>query len=163
MRTRLAAEAGRRAWLAGATVATATTVVGTSSPAFAGAPVGEGGLPDGARQFSNVLLQQREWTKIGKRVREGGSSVGKNEWKNIQLYTRKLYAASDDMADMAKTLDADKKTKAQDLIKEFRASVKSSDSSIVANDASSFLAVYDTTAKQLDDFLAIFSDVPDEL
>ena len=81
----------RRSMLA-ETAAAATVVFGSSLPALAGAPVGEGGLPDGARQFSNILLQQREWNKIGKRVRDGGSSVSKDEWKNIQaMRTSQLF------------------------------------------------------------------------
>ena len=67
------------------------------------------------------------------------------------------------MGDMAKNLKGDDKAKAQDLIKEFKATVKSSDPSIVANDSAAFLDVYVTSSKQLNEFLAIFSDVPDEL
>ena len=31
-------------------------------------PVGEGGLPDGAKQFESVVRAKREWNKLGKSI-----------------------------------------------------------------------------------------------
>lgn len=53
--------------------------------------MGEGGLPDGARQFSNFLKVQRDWVALGKTVNEKKAGVSDEEWKNIALFLRKVY------------------------------------------------------------------------
>lgn len=55
------------------------------------ASVGEGGLPDGARQFSNLLKAQQDWAALGNTMRERGSSLSQEEWKNVALFLRKVY------------------------------------------------------------------------
>ena len=146
---------------AAAALATVLTNVLAPSPSFAGPPVGEGGLPEGARQFESMIRIQRDWGKIAKRVKEGG--VADEEWKNIQLFLRKLYTASDDMAGMSKGLNSATQAEAQALIKTFKEAVKAADAPTVAKDTDGFLAAYKTTNGQLDKFLAYFQDVPDEL
>ncbi|CAM9300063.1 unnamed protein product, partial [Laminaria digitata] len=56
--------------------------------------VGEGGLPDGARQFSNLVKVQKDWVALGKTVRSQGAEVSAGEWKNVALFLRKVYQAS---------------------------------------------------------------------
>jgi len=151
---------GRRAWV-GALVTAAAA--GVATPAFAGPPVGEGGLPDGARHFSAVLAAQRDWHAIAKRLQEGGSDVSDKEWQNISLFLRKLYGASDDMAAMAKGLSGSSQQSATKLVKDFRAAVKAADPDINKKDAAGTLKAYNETIKMLNDFLELFNDVPDEL
>jgi len=151
---------GRRAWV-GALVTAAAA--GAATPAFAGPPVGEGGLPDGARHFSAVLAAQRDWNAIAKRLQEGGSDVSDKEWQNISLFLRKLYGASDDMAAMAKFLSGSSQQTATKLVKDFRAAIKAADPAVNKKDATETLKAYNETIKMLNDFLELFNDVPDEL
>mmetsp|Transcript_76692 Transcript_76692/g.153906 ORF Transcript_76692/g.153906 Transcript_76692/m.153906 type:complete len:211 (+) Transcript_76692:81-713(+) len=166
---------GRRQWLtkSSTSIAAGFACAGIStalpvSPALA-VPVGEGGLPDGAKQFDNVLRAQRDWAKIGKRVRSSSSSsepLPDAEWVSISLFLRKLYAVgNDDMASMAKGIKDNESNKAKALAvaSSFKEAVKAADPAIQAKDSSAFLAAQQSTAKQMDEFLALFSDVPDEL
>jgi len=146
---------------ASATLAALLAIPFMPSASLAGAPVGEGGLPEGARQFDSVIRVQRDWSKIAKRVKEGG--LADEEWKNIQLFLRRLYTASDDMAGMSRGLSASAQAEAKDLIKAFKENVKAADAPAVAKDADGLLAAYTKTNGQLDKFLAYFQDVPDEL
>jgi hypothetical protein len=157
------AVSGRRAWVGqvGAFAASAAVV---AAPAFAAPPVGEGGLPEGARQFSAVLAAQRDWNAIAKRLQDSSSSeVSDKEWQNISFFLRRLYGASDDMAGMAKGLSGSLQPGAVTLVKDFKAAVKAADPAVNGKDAAGTLKAYAQTAKILDEFLALFNDVPDEL
>jgi hypothetical protein len=139
-----------------------------SPPSFAvlgGTPSGEGGLPDGARQFDNVLRSQREWEKIGGRIQEAGAKGGlsEDEWKGIQLFLRKLYETGDDMTAMAKGLSEPKKAAALVLVKSFKEAVKQADGPAGARDMPGISAAQKATSTKLADFLAVFQDIPDEL
>ena len=154
----------RRTWAQRAPLALAVAAAVEAAPwaAFAAPPVGEGGLPDGARQFDAVLRAQRDWVAIGKRVKRG-DNISDEEWKNIALYLRKLYAVGDDMASIAKGLDRDKQAGATALVKSFKEDVKAIDPVITAKDVPKFLTAFQATAKQIDSFLVLLQDVPDEL
>lgn len=163
--TPLAALSGRRAWLShvgGAAAASAVASVAAATPALAGPPVGEGGMPEGARQFSSVLAAQRDWAAIAKRVQDG-SDVSDKEWQNIAFFLRRLYGAGDDMAGMAKGLSPSAQPGAVALIKSFKAAVKTTDPAVVAHDAAAVAKAYKETNRMLDEFLELFNDVPDEL
>lgn len=139
-----------------------------SSPSHAvlgGVPSGEGGLPEAARQFDNVVRSQKGWESLGSRIEKGGKAgdITNEEWKNVQLYLRQLYTAGDDMAGMAKGLSKDKQGTAAELIKSFKATVKKADDPAAAKDAAGLRAAQKVSSAQLADFLALFQDVPDEL
>jgi len=61
---------------------------------FADKLVGEGGLPSGARQFSNLLKVQKDWAALGATIKAKGADVTPEEWKNVALFLRKVYQAS---------------------------------------------------------------------
>ena len=61
---------------------------------FADPLVGEGGLPNGARQFSNLLKVQKDWAALGKTIKARGADVTPEEWKNVALFLRRVYQAS---------------------------------------------------------------------
>lgn len=56
--------------------------------------VGEGGLPNGARQFSNLIKVQKDWIALGKTVKDKRADLTADEWKNVALFLRKVYQAS---------------------------------------------------------------------
>lgn len=154
----------RRVWISNLGAA-ALVAVGSSiqaAPAVATPPVGEGGMPEGARSFSSVIRAQSDWDKIGKRIQQGGLSD--EEWKNVALYIRKLYSVgANDMSSMVKGLSKDKQSDAAKLVESFKESVKGSDGPISAHDSEATIAVYLKTSAQLRAFMELFQDVPDEL
>ena len=149
----------RREWLSATSAAALLGAVSPANAVVGGVPVGEGGMPSGARQFAAVVRAQKDWAAVATRVKSGEASD--EEWKNIQLYLRKLYSVGDDMTSMAKGLPGSSQASALELIKDFKNVVKESDPLVVAKNVDGFLAVQNKTAKQLDDFLAFFQDVPD--
>uniref|UniRef100_A0A7S2H2F4 Uncharacterized protein n=1 Tax=Octactis speculum TaxID=3111310 RepID=A0A7S2H2F4_9STRA len=94
----------RRAFAAGIIIPAFT--VATSAMAK---PVGEGGLPDGARQFDNLVRAQRDWIKLGKAVESRHEEFTDEEWKNVGFYLRKLYSVGDDMTFLSQNMEAAKK------------------------------------------------------
>ncbi|CAM9421880.1 unnamed protein product [Phaeothamnion confervicola] len=140
-----------------------STVGAAAIPKPVSAAVGEGDLPDGARQFLNVLNAQRDWVALGKTVAERKGELSESEWKNVQLFLRKFYQACDDMAFMAKGLAAPLKKEALSLIDAMKKEVKAADKPAAARDDDGFLAAQSSVASKLDIFLQLFNDVPDEL
>ena len=59
--------------------------------------------------------------------------------------------------------DNTKLEKAKVVAKDFRTTIRKCDDALTKNDISTVLANYDSSAKQLQDFLDLLSDVPDEL
>lgn len=53
--------------------------------------VGEGGLPDGAKQFSNLLKVQKDWIALSQTIKKKRGDVSDEEWRNVALFLRKVY------------------------------------------------------------------------
>lgn len=64
--------------------------------------VGDGGLPEGMLLLQQILLFQKQWKDIGKRVESGKGELEKKEWENIQGFLRKFYEGGDDMVKISK-------------------------------------------------------------
>lgn len=79
--------------------------------------VGEGGLPDGARQFSNFVKVQKDWGALGASIRGKGADPTPEEWKNVSLFLRKVYQLGGELEFLAGTFPPDKKKPAQALVK----------------------------------------------
>lgn len=62
-----------------------------ATPALAELGVGEGGLPDGAKQFSNLLKVQKDWIALSQTIKKKRADVSDEEWKNVALFLRKVY------------------------------------------------------------------------
>ena len=66
-----------------------------SSPSHAvlgGVPSGEGGLPEAARQFDNVVRSQKGWESLGSRIEKGGKAGDKDVDKAKELEAQVLAA-----------------------------------------------------------------------
>lgn len=85
--------------------------------ALAEVGVGEGGLPDGARQFSNFVKVQKDWAALGASIKGKGADVTAEEWKNVALFLRKVYQLGGDLEYLAGTFPPDKKKTALALVK----------------------------------------------
>lgn len=79
--------------------------------------VGEGGLPDGARQFSNFVKVQKDWAALGASIKGKGADVTPEEWKNTSLFLRKVYQLGGELEFLAGTFPPDKKKPALALVK----------------------------------------------
>ena len=150
------------------TTATAGALIGTtliSGPQTSYADVSEGNaLPDGARQFSNVVRAKSDLQAIKKRVSSSSSNMDKKEWENVSGFLRRVYGlSSDDMKSIASTMDATKKKQAMEYVDDIKKLTKSADGPAQNQDGAGFVAYADKIDATLDNFLALLQDVPDEL
>lgn len=79
--------------------------------------VGEGGLPDGARQFSNFVKVKKDWAALGASIKGKGADVTAEEWKNVALFLRKVYQLGGELEFLAGTFPSDKKKSALALVR----------------------------------------------
>ncbi|CAM9642536.1 unnamed protein product [Scytosiphon promiscuus] len=156
-----------RGALAGRVLGLAVTgaVAVTQGPGVAVAEVGvgEGGLPDGARQFSNLVKVQRDWAALGKSIKDQGASVTPEEWKNVALFLRKVYQLGGDLEYLAGTFPSDKKKAAVALVRAIQKEVQAADVPAREKNAEAFLTAQVSVEKKFAEFMELFNDVPSEL
>lgn len=124
------------------------------------------GLPEGARQFSNVLGAQRQWNSLLPVLQS--ENIRKEDWDNIRAYLRSVYSVSGDMEYVCKRWDAGAKQSGVEIIREFRLLVKGLDTPAIAKDATSFIVGHEKVATLFTRFLSAVVDagvggIPDEL
>ncbi|CAN0041334.1 unnamed protein product [Pylaiella littoralis] len=159
-------ELSRGAWagrMLGAAAAGAVAV--TQDPGFASAEVGvgEGGLPDGARQFSNLVKVQNDWIALGKSIKSQGDGVTDGEWKNVALFLRKVYQLGGDLEFLAGTLSSDKKKSALALVRNIQKEVQAADVPAREKNTGAFMTAQASVEKKFEEFMELFNDVPAEL
>ena len=121
-------------------------------------------LPKGAAQFSRLVNTRNNVKAVEKRVEEKASQIEQKEWDNIGGFIRKLYGAGDDMKDIAKGIyDPEKKTKAEEDIKQLQKYAKAAEGPVNKKDGEAFVAVMKKCEDLLDDFFELLRDVPDEI
>ncbi|CAM9691369.1 unnamed protein product, partial [Hapterophycus canaliculatus] len=125
--------------------------------------VGEGGLPDGARQFSNLVKVQRDWAALGKSIKDQGASVTPEEWKNVALFLRKVYQLGGDLEYLAGTFPSDKKKSAVALVRTIQKEVQAADVPAREKNAEAFMTAQVSVEKKFAEFMELFNDVPSEL
>mmetsp|Transcript_30385 Transcript_30385/g.70442 ORF Transcript_30385/g.70442 Transcript_30385/m.70442 type:complete len:210 (-) Transcript_30385:39-668(-) len=136
----------------------------TTSPEEAAAlPVGEGGLPDGAKQFESLVRAKREWNKLGKSIATRHEEYSAEEWKNVALFLRQLYSTGDDMNFMARSFDKTKRGEATELIKRFQDRVKGAAPAADKKDWEELLAVQKDTIGDINKFFDLLIDAPEDL
>eukprot|EP00904_Undaria_pinnatifida_P008763 jgi/Undpi1/5016/HiC_scaffold_19.g08368.m1 len=156
----------RTAWMSRVLgVAFTGAAAATQAPAGALAEVGvgEGGLPDGARQFSNLVKVQKDWIALGKTVKSQGADVSAGEWKNVALFLRKVYQLGGDLEFLAGTFSADKKKTAMALVRGIQKEVEAADKPAREKDSEAFMAAQASVEKKFEDFMELFNNVPSEL
>ncbi|CAM9246196.1 unnamed protein product [Discosporangium mesarthrocarpum] len=137
--------------------------VGKPTPVLAELGVGEGGLPDGARQFSNLVKIQKDWIALGKTISARGSELSPEEWKNVAFFLRRVYQTGDDLNFLAGGLDPTKKKTALSLVKGIQTEVEAADKPVKVQDVEKFLEAQVSVQGKLETFMDLFADVPDEL
>ncbi|CAB1121181.1 unnamed protein product [Ectocarpus sp. CCAP 1310/34] len=146
-------------------VAITGAVAVSQGPEFASAEVGvgEGGLPDGARQFSNLVKVQKDWAALGKSIESQGADVTADEWKNVALFLRKVYQLGGELEYLAGTFPPDKKKSALALVRSIQKEVQAADVPAREKDAAAFMKAQASVQKKFEDFMELFNDVPSEL
>ncbi|CAN0020112.1 unnamed protein product [Ectocarpus sp. 6 AP-2014] len=144
---------------------TGAVAVSQQGPEFASAEVGvgEGGLPDGARQFSNLVKVQKDWVALGKSIDSQGADVTADEWKNVALFLRKVYQLGGELEYLAGTFPPDKKKSALALVRSIQKEVQAADVPAREKDAAAFMKAQASVQQKFEDFMELFNDVPSEL
>jgi hypothetical protein len=145
---------------AGITASSAALV--TPLPSIA--VVGEGGLPEGAAQFSRVIKVRAQLKSVAKRVSEQSDDISKEEWDKIDDFLRTVYSAGNDMKVIAKGIfDPSKQEKADEDIKLLQKVVQAAQKPVAQKDAAGFAAIATKADSLFEDFFDLLRDVPDEL
>lgn len=148
---------------AGLLLASACMLTGpTASPAAAA--VGEGDLPDGAMAFSKVLKFQKDWAKVAETVRSRGTEMDDREKLNTKFFLKQLANEYYDMELLSKgILNPERAAQAKAIAKDFRQKVRECDDALDDGNVNKILDNYPGTSAELDEFLSLLQDVPDEL
>lgn len=134
------------------------------NPGISLAKVGEGGLPDGPLAFQKLLKYQKDWKELSTSVSKRQDSIDEKEILNIKAFLKGLANEYYDMDFLSKSItDNTKLEKAKVVAKDFRTTIRKCDDALTKNDISTVLANYDSSAKQLQEFLNLLSDVPEDL
>ncbi|KAL7441460.1 hypothetical protein ACHAXM_011507 [Skeletonema potamos] len=160
--SRTRCQASRRDFLSTAAVATAATLF-TPLPSIA-VGTGEGGLPEGAAQFSRVIKVKAQLKSVAKRATEQPDDITKEEWDKIDDFLRTVYSAGNDMKVISKGIfDPTKKEKAEEDIKLLQKVVQAAQKPVSQKDGAGFAAIATKADGLFEDFLDQLRDVPDEL
>eukprot|EP00574_Skeletonema_japonicum_P009117 CAMPEP_0201717582 /NCGR_PEP_ID=MMETSP0593-20130828/3278_1 /ASSEMBLY_ACC=CAM_ASM_000672 /TAXON_ID=267983 /ORGANISM="Skeletonema japonicum, Strain CCMP2506" /LENGTH=196 /DNA_ID=CAMNT_0048207671 /DNA_START=31 /DNA_END=621 /DNA_ORIENTATION=- len=165
--SRTRCEASRRDFLstavATAGIAVSSTTLFTPLPSAA-VGLGEGGLPEGAAQFSRVIKVKAQLKSVAKRVAEQPDDITKEEWDKIDDFLRTVYSAGNDMKVISKGIfDPSKKEKADEDIKLLQKVVQAAQKPVAQKDVKGFSTIATKADSLFDDFLDQLRDVPDEL
>lgn len=124
-------------------------------------------LPNGARQFSQIISAQRQWTSL-KDAFADDHVPNEAEWQNIRTYLRGVYSVSGDMEFLTKRWVGSRKEVGLKTIREFRKLVKALDKPAIKQDVEEFLKghaeieqLFVTYLEQLKEDTV--GDMPDEL
>ncbi len=160
--SRTRCQASRRDFLSTAVIATAATLI-TPLPSIA-VGTGEGGLPEGAAQFSRVIKVKAQLKSVAKRATEQPDEITKEEWDKIDDFLRTVYSAGNDMKVISKGIfDPTKKEKADEDIKLLQKVVQAAQKPVAQKDAAGFATIATKADGLFEDFLDQLRDVPDEL
>ena len=128
------------------------------------AAVGEGDLPDGALAFSKLLKYQKEWTKLAENMKSRTVQMDDKEIVGTKLFLKQLANEYNDMNLLSKgILDTNKAEKAKGIAKDFRTRVRDCDDAMTNGDTSKIIDNYPITNNEINEFLELLSDVPQDL
>jgi len=140
----------------------AASLTGQPTPALSA--VGEGGLPDGVLAFQKVIKYQKDWKLLAEGLRPRVAEVDSKEALNIKTFLKQLANEYYDLEILSKSISDPAKAKvAMELAKDFRAQMRANDDAATAGNIQKIVDSYPSTAKDLQDFLDLTSDIPDEI
>lgn len=126
-----------------------------------------GVLPDGAKQFSQVISAQRQWKSVPDAF-SNGRVPEDADWENLRTYLRAVYSVSGDMDFIARGWEKARKEVGMKTISAFRTAIKAMDKPAKSRDAPAFLEAHAKVASLFDDFFNLLKqdtvgDMPAEL
>lgn len=116
-----------------------------------------GQLPDGAKQFSQVISAQRQWRQVPDAFANGHEPDDK-EWENLRTYLRAVYAVQADMVFLTKRFEQERKQNAQKTISAFKTAVKAMDKPAKSRDVPAFLQGQAEVASLFEQFFSILQE-----
>ena len=116
-------------------------------------------LPGGAAEFSRVLTARKRWSELGSAVAKSDEPLSDGQWDSARKYLRAFYSIGNDMKSLAKPWDADKKSRALDLVKQLQSTVKAMDVPAQEHDPQNFLQLHTTATDFLNRFLDVYTEV----
>ncbi|GAB5030234.1 Hypothetical protein NocV09_00203660 [Nannochloropsis oceanica] len=117
----------------------------------------------GEEAFQRVLRGQREWAKVGKTIADREGKLADAEWVNTQIFLRNSYMVGEDMRRVVRDSDGEKRDKGTAIAKEFQRLTLDMDKPAKGKDFQGFIEAQKKGAAYFEEFLALLSDVPDEL
>lgn len=149
-------------WRTLAKVAVSSALLLPGSGALAA--IGEGDLPEGSIAFQKVLKYQKDWRTLTDAIRPRIDAIDDKEITSIKLFLKQLANEYYDMELLSKSImDKSKATEAVALAKNFRTEMRALDDAASKGNVRAVLDAYPATAKELQDFLDMLNDVPDEI
>lgn len=127
----------------------------------------EARLPDGARQFSQVVASQRQWSNLAEAF-ANGRTPDEAEWNSIRGYLRAVYVVSADMEFLVRRWDRARRETGLDTVRKFRKEVRLLDRPAAVADADMFLKGHAEVVGVFDEFFQLMKqdtvgDMPAEL
>lgn len=111
----------------------------------------ENRLPNGPRQFSQIVAAQRQWASVTEAF-ANGRTPDEAEWGNLRTYLRAVYAVSGDMDYLVRRWEKSRRDAGFKTISEFRKAVKAIDKPASRHDIKDFLDGHAKIASLFDGF-----------
>ena len=130
----------------------------------ASAAVGEGDLPDGIMAFQKLVKFQKDLDNVADSVKKRGSEMDNAEIQQLKIFMKQLANEYGDMEFLARGINSGTDREAAKAVgKNLRISAREVDNALSDGKTSVLIENYPAMKKQIADFFALLSDVPDEL
>jgi hypothetical protein len=130
----------------------------------ASAAVGEGDLPDGIMAFQKLVKYQKDLDNVADSVKKRGSEMDNMEIQQLKIFMKQLANEYGDMEYLARGISSEKDREAAKAAgKGLREAARAVDKGLSDGKTDILTDNYPAMKKQIADFFALLSDVPDEL
>lgn len=131
---------------------------------IASAAVGEGDLPDGIMAFQKLVKYQKDLDNVADSVKKRGSEMDNMEIQQLKIFMKQLANEYGDMEYLARGISSEKDREAAKAAgKGLREAARAVDKGLSDGKTDILTDNYPAMKKQIADFFALLSDVPDEL
>ena len=120
--------------------------------------------------FSKLLKYKSEWTKLADTVKNRVAStstdtkIDDKEITGIKIFLKQLANEYYDMDLLSKGIvDSTKVARAKEIAKDFRAKIRECDDSASNGNLNKIVENYPITSGEIQEFIDLMNDVPDEL
>ena len=128
------------------------------------AAVGEGDLPDGIMAFQKLVKFQKDLDNVADSVKKRGSEMDNMEIQQLKIFMKQLANEYSDMEFLSRGINSEKdRDTAKSVGKSLREEAREVDKALSDGKTSILTDKYPAMKKQIADFFALLSDVPDEL